>query len=38
LADIMAELGGTQEEVVDLLSPAGAIYYMMGCAKAPMPT
>jgi N-acyl-D-amino-acid deacylase len=29
LTDITAELGGTQEEVVDLLSPAGAIYYMM---------
>ncbi|WP_042878752.1 N-acyl-D-amino-acid deacylase family protein [Cupriavidus necator] len=29
LADIMADLGGTQEEVVDRLSPAGAIYYMM---------
>ncbi|NMM07756.1 D-aminoacylase [Polaromonas sp.] len=29
LADIMAELGGTMEEVVDRLAPAGAIYYMM---------
>jgi N-acyl-D-amino-acid deacylase len=29
LADIVAELGGTQEEVIDRLSPAGAIYYMM---------
>jgi len=29
LVDIMAELGGTMEEVVDRLVPAGAIYYMM---------
>jgi N-acyl-D-amino-acid deacylase len=29
LIDIIAELGGTQEEVIDRLSPAGAIYYMM---------
>jgi N-acyl-D-amino-acid deacylase len=29
LSDIMAELGGTQDEVIDRLLPAGAIYYMM---------
>lgn len=29
LADIQAQQGGTMEEVVDRLSPAGAIYYMM---------
>jgi N-acyl-D-amino-acid deacylase len=29
LTDIIAEVGGTQEEVIDRLSPAGAIYYMM---------
>lgn len=29
LTDIMAELGGTMEEVIDRLTPAGAIYYMM---------
>jgi N-acyl-D-amino-acid deacylase len=29
LTDIMAELGGTQEEVIDRLLPAGAIYYSM---------
>jgi N-acyl-D-amino-acid deacylase len=29
LGDIMAELGGTQEEVIERLLPAGAIYYMM---------
>ncbi|MGF6935291.1 N-acyl-D-aspartate/D-glutamate deacylase [Paraburkholderia sp. UCT70] len=29
LADIVAELGGTLDEVIDRLSPAGAIYYMM---------
>ena len=29
LADIVAELGGTAAEVIDRLTPAGAIYYMM---------
>jgi len=29
LADIVAQQGGTLEEVVDRLTPAGAIYYMM---------
>ena len=29
LADIVADLGGTQEEVIARLLPAGAIYYMM---------
>ena len=29
LADIVAELGGSAAEVIDRLTPAGAIYYMM---------
>jgi N-acyl-D-amino-acid deacylase len=29
LSDIVARLGGTQEEVIERLSPAGAVYYMM---------
>ena len=29
LSDIVARLGGTQEEVIERLLPAGAIYYMM---------
>jgi len=29
LADIVKELGGTVDEVIDRLTPAGAIYYMM---------
>jgi N-acyl-D-amino-acid deacylase len=29
LTDIVAELGGTQEEVIDRLLPAGAVYHMM---------
>jgi N-acyl-D-amino-acid deacylase len=29
LTDIVAELGGTQEEVIDRLLPAGAIYHIM---------
>jgi N-acyl-D-amino-acid deacylase len=29
LADIVARLGGTQDEVIERLLPAGAIYYMM---------
>jgi len=29
LADIVRELGGTQDEVIARLAPAGAIYYMM---------